>query len=82
MKLTIILTMFLASILVGCDRNTEYGECVGVLTLSQKNPRLQYEFDKSNIFVALILSETIIVPVYVAAYIVECPVGFASSPSK
>ncbi len=52
----------------------EYSD-YGLLNEDNKNPDVQYEPNWWNIFVAVIFSETIIVPIYVAGYHLFEPVG-------
>jgi hypothetical protein len=58
-----------------CTSETEYGDCLGIDDVSKMDPKLEYDVDVGNIVVAVIFSETIIVPVYVALEEVWCPVG-------
>lgn len=68
--------MILAALMVmltACTAETQYGECIGVVT--DPEPGLVYEYDVGNIVVAVILSETIIVPLIVVLDELKCPVA-------
>lgn len=54
-----------------CTCSTSVGECIGVQT--NKDPRLIYEASVWNIILAVIFSETIIVPLAVAFDSAYCP---------
>lgn len=69
----IILCAIVAILAAGCTSKTEYGECVGVL--QDKKPELEYKLSAWNTFVAIVFSETIVVPVVVIANEHSCPVG-------
>jgi hypothetical protein len=59
--------------LAGCTSKTEYGECIGVL--QDKKPDLEYKLSVWNTFLAVVFSETIVVPVVVVANEHSCPVA-------
>lgn len=61
-----------------CTSKTEYGPCVGVL--DEPDPALTYKADAGNIVLAIIFSETIIVPAIVIASELKCPVGQKATP--
>lgn len=65
--------VMLAVALAGCTSQTEYGRCIGVM--QDKNPKLEYELSIWNTAMAIIFSETIVVPVVVVANQYQCPVG-------
>ncbi len=60
-------------LLVGCTSETEFGPCIGAF--DDKDVTKTYALDKGNVFVAFVLSETLIVPIYVLSYETLCPVG-------
>jgi len=69
-------TMLLGLVLfagTGCDSETSLGECVGVL--EEKKPNLRYEYDAGNIILAVIFSQTLVVPAIVIFDSLECPVA-------
>ena len=66
------LLAFIFITLTGCDSETKYGECVGLM--DDKDPKLTYVYDKSNIFWAVLLSETLVVPVIVVLDRLQCPI--------
>lgn len=68
--LTVLMVGTLCS---SCIKHTEYGECIGVQDKAQM--KKEYRLSYWNIFIGLIFSETIIVPVVVALDDVYCPTG-------
>jgi hypothetical protein len=62
-----------AILAAGCTTKTEYGECIGVL--QDKKPDLEYKLSGWNTFLAIVFSETIVVPIVVVADEFQCPVG-------
>jgi hypothetical protein len=69
----IILCAAIAILAAGCTTKTEYGECIGVL--QDKKPDLEYKLSGWNTFLAIVFSETIVVPIVVVADEFQCPVG-------
>ena len=69
----LILASILALSLTACTTRTSYGECVGLI--SDKKPNLEYKLSIWNTVLAIIFSETIVVPVVVLADNIQCPVG-------
>lgn len=68
------LSLLLAlSLFTGCTSSTDFGECIGIL--DKKLPGLKYEYDIGNIIVAMVFSETLIVPGIVIFKQLECPEG-------
>lgn len=63
----------LALVLTGCTNSTHYGECIGAF--DDKDPSLKYKVDASNVIIATIFFETLVVPVIVVANETLCPVG-------
>ena len=70
---TILAVVLLAASLSACTGKTQYGDCIGAL--QDKKPNLTYELSVWNIFMAFVFSETVIVPVVVAANQHSCPIG-------
>lgn len=68
----LFLILTLSIMLTGCANRTDYGECIGVN--GTKNSSLHYEYSIRNIFLAILFSETIIVPLIVIFDDLECPV--------
>jgi hypothetical protein len=58
----------------GCATETPLGPCVGLLTEAKRDSTLVYEYHTGNIIVAVVLSETLIVPAIIVAKHLECPV--------
>lgn len=71
MKLTAVL--LIAALLAGCTSKTEFGDCIGIA--EEKKPNLQYKVSALNVALAIIFSETIVVPVVVLVSEVSCPVA-------
>jgi hypothetical protein len=69
----IILCALVAVLAAGCTTRTEHGECIGVL--QDKKPDLEYKLSGWNTFLAVVFSETIVVPIVVVADEFQCPVG-------
>jgi hypothetical protein len=74
----IALVLALVALLAGCTSKTEYGQCIGAF--DDKRPELHYKASAKNIVMAIIFSETIIVPVVVAVDETMCPDG--TNPKK
>lgn len=72
MKKTLAALLALA-LLAGCTERTAYGECIGAF--DEKKPGLEYKISVGNVAWAVLLSETIIVPIVVVAEQTRCPVG-------
>ena len=68
-----IAIIIIAILFTGCTSKTEFGECIGVL--QDKKPELEYKLSVWNTILAVVFSETIIVPVLVVANEHSCPVG-------
>lgn len=71
MKLTAVL--LIAALLAGCTSKTEFGDCIGIA--DDKKPDLQYKVSALNVALAIIFSETIVVPVVVLVSEVSCPIA-------
>jgi hypothetical protein len=67
----LILALLLASA-SGCTTSSVGRPCVGVL--DQKEFGVRYELSVWNAILAVIFSETVIVPIYVVAKDLECPI--------
>lgn len=59
--------------LSSCTMRTKFGPCIGVL--DKEDPAIQYDLSVWNGFVGFVFAETIIVPVYVVAKDIKCPVA-------
>jgi hypothetical protein len=68
-----LVAAFILACLVGCTDTTAFGACVGIS--DQPNPALLYKPSVRNIVIAIIFSETIIVPVVVIVNQLNCPIG-------
>ena len=69
----ILLVATMVALLSGCTSSTQYGSCIGIA--DDKEPNLQYKLSVWNTFLAIIFSETIVVPIVVLANETYCPVG-------
>lgn len=76
----ILCVALMMTMLVGCTSKTQYGHCIGIT--EKENATLHYKVSAWNVFLAIIFSETIIVPVLVLADEVSCPVGPAEPQNK
>ncbi len=65
--------LLLISFMSGCTSSTEHGECIGIL--DDPKPNLRYDYNGGNILLAIIFSETIVVPLVVVFDDLKCPVG-------
>lgn len=72
MKRTIAI-LLLTAFLAGCTSSTEHGKCIGAF--DDKDPKLTYKLSIWNTFLAIIFSETIIVPIWVVVDEALCPVA-------
>ena len=71
MRLQIVTVLLL--LLSGCTTSTPHGKCVGIN--GTKNPVMRYEYDTTNVVVAVIFAETIVVPIIVLMDELQCPIG-------
>lgn len=69
MRIFVLLIM----LITGCTSATKYGECVGLL--DTKDPNLYYETKTSNVVLAVVFSETVVVPLFVVLKQYQCPIG-------
>ena len=71
---------FIAALIVltlaGCTSETQFGPCIGAF--DDKNPELTYKPSVWNVFLAILFSETIIVPVIVVIDETLCPNGYVA----
>ena len=72
---SLIAVGLLAATLVGCTSETKYGKCVGVTEDHDRNPSLVYETSATNVILAFVFGETIIVPAIVVLDETYCPVA-------
>jgi hypothetical protein len=70
---TAIAIFLLLILFTGCENETEFGECRGVL--EEKDPNLYYDLSYRNIVLSVIFSETFFVPIIVVLDGYECPVA-------
>lgn len=57
-----------------CTKETEYGDCVGVIK-SSEDPKLIYEMSYKNVIIGIVLSETLVIPTIVVFADLYCPTG-------
>jgi hypothetical protein len=78
-KLFAVVALTLLLVLVaGCEDsrivNNKSEPCVGI-NESDRNPKLEYRASTQNVVLAVIFSETIIVPIVVVLNETFCPIG-------
>jgi hypothetical protein len=69
----IVALAILVALMTGCASKTEFGDCIGAF--EDKKPDLDYKLSVRNTVLAVIFSETVVVPVMVVANQTHCPVG-------
>jgi hypothetical protein len=69
----IIFAALVIAMLAGCTSSTSFGECVGIA--DDKDPKLTYKLSVWNTVLAIVFSETIVVPVVVLVNETYCPVA-------
>ena len=83
----LVIVFALAAMLAGCGGDVVNGvhyNSYGIVTEeAQKNPNIQYEVSALSVIFAIILVETVVVPVYVIGWDLFKPVGLKipSDPS-
>ena len=70
--------LIIALLAAGCTSSTPYGQCVGVN--DEQNPGLIYHYSAWNIGLAVVLWETIVVPLVVVFTQLKCPVADRAVP--
>lgn len=68
-----MICILVAALLAGCTTRTEFGECVGIA--DDRDPALVYKLSVWNTVLAVVLFETIFVPIVVLANEISCPVA-------
>lgn len=71
---SLLAVLLLGVLLSGCRDSTQYGECIGLV--NDKKPELVYEVSTRNVVMAVIFSETLMMPILVGAFYLYCPVGY------
>jgi hypothetical protein len=74
----ILAVTIIALYLSACTRSTSFGECIGID--DEPVPSLKYRYSLWNAGIALVFSETIIVPIYTLAKQIQCPTGLKEAP--
>jgi len=70
---------------VGCDSETEYGQCVGIQDVrqaEQDNPGVLYRVSGWNVAMGVIFLETIFAPIIWLAADFKCPVARKNVTAK
>lgn len=67
-------------LLAGCESERPLGKCIGLNDTPR--PELRYEYSTTNIVMAFIFSETVVVPVIVVFNELECPAERRSALSS
>lgn len=78
-KTYIVLLFTILSLLSGCISRTKYGSCYGLI--GTKEPNLEYKLSVYNVVIAVLFSETIVIPGIVLAAEIYCPIGL-KEPGK
>jgi major membrane immunogen (membrane-anchored lipoprotein) len=73
MKKLITSMLIVAALTTSCKQSNSNGQCVGLMDKENKSPEHQYDISLWNVFLAVIFSETIVVPIVVVGYMLECP---------
>lgn len=73
-----LMAIVMLTALMGCTTKTEFGDCIGAFDDGQ--PGVKYKLSVWNTVLAVVFSETIVVPVLVVANEARCPVGKAEVP--
>ena len=73
----VIALVAIAAALSGCTSKNEFGNCIGAF--DDKKAGVEYRLSVWNTVLAVVFSETIIVPVLVVANETRCPI---SAPAK
>ena len=71
----LLMTLVLAMSFVGCTSSTVHGPCIGLISQDERDPELHYKYSIVNIVLAVVFSETLVVPLIVILDNLECPVG-------
>jgi hypothetical protein len=69
--------LFIASLFViaftGCTVRNQYGPCIGIN--DKENPKYEYKYSTTNIIMAALFIESIVVPAVVIFDDLKCPIG-------
>jgi hypothetical protein len=57
-----------------CRSSNELGECQGLFSEDQKNPKVVYRASTRNIVLGIIFFETVFAPILAFGYDLDCPV--------
>lgn len=66
--------MFFALLFSGCEKENQYGKCVGID--EDKNPNLTYKISTRNVILGVLFFEILIPPIVVLASETYCPTGY------
>lgn len=68
MKKFIAITL-LAALLSGCAQDNQFGATYGYANQdSKKNPKATYEWSVGSVLIAIIFSETLVIPAYIVGW--------------
>lgn len=62
----------------GCETETDFGSCKGLVSMAERDPALVYEASTRNVVLAAIFSPSLIWPVMTGALWLWCPTGRAA----
>jgi hypothetical protein len=66
----------------GCETETSYGQCKGLLDADEEQKDLKYEVSTRNVVLSILFSETLLWPGLTAAFWYHCPVARKEAPAK
>ena len=69
----LLLSLLLTLTMAGCTSSQYGNKCVGLANEDQKKPGVQYDLSWWNMFMLIIFSETLIVPIVVVGFELQCP---------
>lgn len=73
-KLWMVAILMFCFTVSGCRTRTDYGQCKGLVTQSEKDPKLKYEVSTRNVVLSVIFSATLLWPIVTASFWIWCPV--------
>ncbi len=77
-RLKTLALLFACTALAGCASRTDYGACIGAF--DDPDPELKYATSARNVILAIVFSETLVVPAYIVLEETRCPVALKVPP--
>lgn len=65
--------LLMALVVSGCTCSNSKGKCIGLASMDEKKPNVTYSYSGWNIFLAVVFSETLVVPAVVVLDNLKCP---------